>query len=39
MVWGVNHLSEVGLLSLPTPGYDAPTHFTKIAADLKARGF
>lgn len=37
--FGVNHLSEVGLLSLPTPGYDAPTQFTKIAADLKGRGF
>jgi len=37
--FGVNHMSEVGLLSLPTPGYDAPTHFVNIAADLKARGF
>jgi triacylglycerol lipase len=37
--FGVNHLSEVGLLSLPTPGYDAPTQFTNIAADLKGRGF
>lgn len=37
--FGLNHLSEIGLLSLPTPGYDAPTHFTNIAADLKARGF
>jgi triacylglycerol lipase len=37
--FGVNHLSEIGLLSLPTLGYDAPTHFTNIAADLKARGF
>ncbi|MFA5321858.1 MAG: hypothetical protein WC373_04230 [Smithella sp.] len=37
--FGINHLSEIGLLSLPTLGYDAPTHFTKIAADLKARGF
>jgi triacylglycerol lipase len=37
--FGVNHLSEVGLLSLPTPGYDAPAHFTNIAADLKKRGF
>lgn len=37
--FGVNHLAEVGLLSLPTPGYDAPTHFTDIAADLKKRGF
>jgi len=37
--FGVNHLSEVGLLSLPTPGYNAPTHFTNIAADLKVRGF
>jgi len=37
--FGVNHLSEVGLLSLPTPGYDAPAQFTNIAADLKKRGF
>lgn len=37
--FGVNHLSEVGLLSLPTPGYYAPTHFVNVAADLKDRGF
>lgn len=35
---GINHLGAVGLLTL-TPGYDAPTHFVNIAADLKARGF
>jgi len=37
--FGVNHMSEVGLLELPVLGYDPPTHFTNIAADLKARGF
>lgn len=37
--FGLNHLSELGLLSLPTPGYDAPTQFVNIAADLKSRGF
>jgi triacylglycerol lipase len=36
---GVNHLAEVGLLTLTTPGYDAPTQFVNIAADLKNRGF
>ncbi len=37
--FGVNHLSEVGLLELPTAGYDPPTQFVNIAADLKNRGF
>jgi triacylglycerol lipase len=37
--FGINHLSEIGLLSLPTLGYDAPTHFVNMAADLKARGY
>jgi triacylglycerol lipase len=37
--FGVNHMSEVGLLELPVLGYDPPTHFTNIAADLKTRGF
>jgi triacylglycerol lipase len=35
---GVNHLGAVGLLSAPA-GYDAPTHFVNIAADLKNRGY
>jgi triacylglycerol lipase len=37
--FGVNHMSEVGLLELPAAGYDPPTQFVNIAADLKARGF
>jgi triacylglycerol lipase len=36
---GVNHLAEVGLLTLTTPGYDAPTQFVNIASDLKSRGY
>lgn len=36
---GVDHMAAVGLLSLPTPGYDAPDHFRGIAADLKNRGY
>jgi triacylglycerol lipase len=36
---GVNHLAEVGALGIPTPGYDAPTQFVNIAADLKNRGY
>lgn len=35
---GVNHLGAVGLLSAPA-GYDAPTHFVNVVADLKNRGF
>lgn len=37
--FGVNHMALVGLMSLPTPGYDAPTFFVNIAADLKSKGF
>jgi triacylglycerol lipase len=37
--FGVNHLSEIGLLELPVVGYDPPTQFVNIAADLKARGY
>jgi triacylglycerol lipase len=37
--FGVNHLSEVGLLELPVLGYDPPTQFVNIAADLKTRGY
>lgn len=36
---GVNHLAAVGLLSLPTPGYDAPEFFVSLVADLKDRGY
>ena len=36
---GVNHFAEVGALVIVTPGYDAPTVFVNIAADLKNRGF
>ncbi len=36
---GVDHLAAVGLLSLPTPGYDAGDHFVNIVADLKDRGY
>ena len=36
---GVNHFAEVGALTLVTPGYDAPTQFVNIAADLKNRGY
>jgi triacylglycerol lipase len=35
---GVNHMAAVGLLSLATPGYDAPDFFVGIASDLKSRG-
>jgi triacylglycerol lipase len=43
-VGGVNHLAEVGApviagIGIPTPGYDAPTQFVNIAADLKYRGY
>lgn len=37
--FGVNHLSVVGLLELPILGYDPPTHFVNMAADLKNRGY
>jgi triacylglycerol lipase len=37
--FGVNHMSEVGLLELPVLGYDPPTQFVNIAADLKAKGY
>lgn len=36
---GVNHLSAVGLLSLPTPGYDPCEFFAGVVADLKSRGY
>ena len=36
---GVNHFAEVGALVIVTPGYDAPTVFVKIAADLKNMGY
>ena len=36
---GVNHLAEVGALTLVSPGYDAPTHFVNMASDLKYRGY
>ena len=36
---GVDHLAAVGLLSLPTPGYDAGDHFVNIVSDLKNRGY
>jgi triacylglycerol lipase len=36
---GLNHLGAVGLLTVLTPGYDAPKHFVNVAADLKARGY
>jgi len=39
---GVNHLAATGLLQgvlyPPVTGYDAPTFFCEIAADLKSRG-
>lgn len=34
---GVNHIAAVGLFSV-TAGYDAPTHFVNVVADLKNRG-
>ncbi|MBP9012261.1 MAG: hypothetical protein KBG22_01490 [Smithella sp.] len=36
---GVNHFAEVGALVVVTPGYDAPTAFVNIAADLKNMGY
>lgn len=36
---GISHLGAVGLLSLPTPGYDAPSFFKGVVADLKKRGY
>lgn len=35
---GVDHMAAVGLLSLPTPGYDAGDHFVSIVSGLKSRG-
>lgn len=35
---GVDHMAAVGLMSLPTPGYDAADHFVNIVSDLKSRG-
>jgi triacylglycerol lipase len=37
--FGVNHMSEVGLLELELAGYDPPTQFVSIAADLKSKGY
>jgi len=37
--FGVNHMAVVGLLSLPTLGYDPERFFVNVAADLKSRGF
>ncbi|HPB82476.1 MAG TPA: alpha/beta fold hydrolase [Spirochaetota bacterium] len=36
---GVNHLAAVGLLSLPTPGYDPEEFYVNVVADLKSRGY
>jgi len=36
--FGVDHMAAVGLLSLPTPGYDPGDHFVSIVSDLKDRG-
>lgn len=36
---GVDHIAAIGLLSLPTPGYDAEDHFVSIVRDLKNRGY
>lgn len=39
-MWGgVNHLGAIGLLTISTPGYDAPAFFTNVVADLKTRGY
>jgi triacylglycerol lipase len=35
---GVDHMAAVGLLSLPTPGYDPGDHFVSIVSGLKSRG-
>jgi triacylglycerol lipase len=37
--FGVNHLSEIGLLEIELLGYDAPTQFVNIVADLKSKGY
>ncbi len=36
---GVDHMQAVGILSLPTPGYDPGDHFVSIVSDLKNRGY
>lgn len=36
---GVDHIAAIGLLSLPTLGYDAEDHFVSIVRDLKNRGY
>jgi triacylglycerol lipase len=37
--FGVNHMSEVGLLEVELLGYDPPTQFVSIVADLKSKGY
>jgi triacylglycerol lipase len=37
--FGVNHMSEIGLLELELAGYDPPTEFVSIVADLKSKGY
>ena len=37
--FGVNHMSEVGLLEVELLGYDPPTQFVNIVADLKSKGY
>ncbi|HUN55277.1 MAG TPA: hypothetical protein VMU29_08990 [Smithella sp.] len=37
--FGVNHMSEVGLLEIELLGYDPPTEFVSIVADLKSKGY
>ncbi len=35
---GVDHMAAVGLMSLPTPGYDPGDHFVSIVSELKNKG-
>jgi triacylglycerol lipase len=37
--FGVNHMSEIGLLEIELLGYDPPTQFVNIVADLKSKGY
>jgi triacylglycerol lipase len=37
--FGVNHMSEVGLLEVELLGYDPPTEFVSVVADLKSKGY